>query len=52
MMDLRELFGDGIGLDSAGMGGGRAKRRGKKKGRGADLWRRVSEDMGVNVVFG
>lgn len=22
------------------------------KGRGADLWRRVSEDMGVNIVFG
>ncbi len=24
----------------------------QKRGRGADLWRRVSRDMGVNIVFG
>jgi hypothetical protein len=57
MISFEELFGAGQipglmagerPLSSAGVKAG----TGKKRARGADLWRRVSEDMGVNVVFG
>lgn len=53
MISLEELIGCGPGLESvggshAGVEAGKRRRR----GRGADLWRRVSEDMGVNIVFG
>jgi hypothetical protein len=52
VMDFQEFFGAGCagGHTSGAVPFGVPRRR--KKGRGADLWRRVSEDMGVNIVFG
>lgn len=53
IFDFGELFGGGMGMGLGQMGGvgaGAGKRTGR--GKGADLWRRVSEDMGVNIVFG
>lgn len=57
MISFEELFGEGLVSDPM-VGGSPMSRAGvkprtrQKRGRGADLWRRVSEDMGVNVVFG
>lgn len=51
MMSFEALFGDGFPSDQTAGAGDKARRR-HEKSRGADLWRRVSEDMGVNVVFG
>ncbi|KAB5583615.1 fungal-specific transcription factor domain-containing protein [Coniochaeta sp. 2T2.1] len=49
MVSFEELFGTGMVVPEP-MEVKRTAR--KKRGRGADLWRRVSEDMGVNIVFG
>ena len=53
MISFEALFGPGQCLEPTGLGcaGVEAGLR-QRKGRGADLWRRVSEDMGVNIVFG
>ncbi|KAH8906852.1 hypothetical protein BR93DRAFT_978373 [Coniochaeta sp. PMI_546] len=57
MISFEELFGEGLVSDpmvggSTMSSAGVKTRTRQKRGRGADLWRRVSEDMGVNVVFG
>jgi hypothetical protein len=48
VIPLEELFGAGR-KDPTLLSRSRTRQR---KGRGADLWRRVSEDMGVHIVFG
>lgn len=57
VMSFEGLFGQDLAADPTG--GGRPPSRAgvrsgtrQRRGRGADLWRRVSEDMGVNIVFG
>lgn len=52
-MSFEALFGGGLVPDPmSGLRPAVQARRRQKRGRGADLWRRVSEDMGVNIVFG
>lgn len=52
IMSFEALFGGGFAPPDPMAGAGDKARRRQERSRGADLWRRVSEDMGVNVVFG
>ncbi|OIW27670.1 hypothetical protein CONLIGDRAFT_645918 [Coniochaeta ligniaria NRRL 30616] len=57
MMSFEELFGEGtvaspVGAERPASRAGVKSGTRQKRGRGVDLWRRVSADMGVNIVFG